>query len=378
MLLNRYPDTMKNTWFRIKNGFLSYSRSDRNAVIILSILIFITLIATIIIRNTESKKYSDTSKIKALFEAWEEMTASTSQTDSVVLFDFDPNTVSQERLELLTIPRNIKQNIIRYRNAGGVFKTPAEMRKIYGMTDSVFHTLEPFIKVKPENKTKLPSALKKEVVTEMVSLHYFDPNTADIEELTELGFSKYQVNNLIGYRTNGGKFNKASDLLKIYGVDSAFYLNIADYIQINETIEIAEISVSDTLMIELNSADSLTLVKLNGVGPSYAKRIIRYRNLLGGYCSNEQIGEIYNFPEETFLKIQNNIYVDTLKITKRRINFAEYSELVSHPYLNKEQVHALLNYRNRKGAFKTIEELRDIEGFDLKTIKRIAPYITCD
>jgi len=368
---------MKNTWFRIKNGFLSYSRSDRNAVIILSALIFITLIANIIIRNIESKKISDTSEINELFKVWKEMTTPTDLADSLVLFNFDPNVVSQERLVLLSIPENIKQNIIRYRNSGGVFKSPAEMRKIYGMNDSVFQILEPFIQINQEKKTKFPATSEKEVVKEKVSLHYFDPNTADLEELIELGFSNYQANNLVGYRTNGGKFANASDLLKIYGVDSPFYFSIADYIQINAPTEFSEITETDTLMIELNSADSLTLEKLNGVGPSYAKRIISYRNLLGGYYSSKQISEIYNFPEETFLKIQNNIYVDTLQITKLRINFAEYAELVSHPYLNKEQVRALLKYRNREGAFKTIDELANIEGFDLKTINRILPYVTC-
>ncbi len=366
---------MKKAWQKIRQGLFAYSRSDRNAVIILCILIFLVVIVNIVVRNFDPEIYSETSDIKKLFDEWEMGEINKQKVDSIILFQFDPNLVSEEKLALLTIPYNIKRNIIRYRNAGGIFKTPEDMIKIYGMNDSVFQLLESYIHITPE-KSSAPST-NKEPDDKVILLHNFNPNLADIEELIELGFSNYQANNLVSYRQSGGEFNQASDLLKIYGVDSAFYMNIADYIELDNASEFEETTNIDTLWIELNSADSSALVKLKGIGPSYARRILRYRELLGGYYCGEQVKEIYNFPEETYQAICNNIYADTLLVKKSRINFAEYSDLIVHPYLNQQQVSALLKYRNKNGPFKNIDELRDVEGFDAETIKKVSPYITC-
>ena len=131
------------------------------------------------------------------------------------------------------------------------------------------------------------------------------------------------------------------------------------------------------IRIELNKADSVGLIQLNGIGATYATRIIKYRNLLGGYYSKKQLSEIYNFPEETYTRIQSQIYVDTAQIVKIRINFAEFSELIRHPYINKVQVKALLTYRETNGSLKNLSELHAIKGFDIETIKKISPYVTC-
>jgi len=87
--------------------------------------------------------------------------------------------------------------------------------------------------------------------------------------------------------------------------------------------------------------------------------------------------EIYNFTEETYDVIKNNLKVDSTLVKKIRINFAEYNELIRHPYLNSEQVNSILTYRDKNGAFNDIAQLNDIPGIDTTIVRRIAPYITC-
>jgi DNA uptake protein ComE-like DNA-binding protein len=129
--------------------------------------------------------------------------------------------------------------------------------------------------------------------------------------------------------------------------------------------------------IELNSADSTDLVQLSGIGPTYANRIIKYRNLLGGFYSTSQILEVYNFPVETFQKIENSISADTLLIKKIRVNFADFAELIRHPYFNKKQVEAVLNFRNRNGSFQNILQLKSNGLIDSETFLKVRPYLTC-
>jgi len=87
--------------------------------------------------------------------------------------------------------------------------------------------------------------------------------------------------------------------------------------------------------------------------------------------------EVYNFPEETFENIKNGISADTFLIKKIRLNFAEYADLLRHPYLNKKQVEAVLNYRDKNGSFQNILQLKTSGIIDSETFSRISPYLTC-
>ena len=206
------------------------------------------------------------------------------------------------------------------------------------MNDSIFATIKDYIIIATEDSIKQPATQNKQSTPEKSFYGYFDPNKADISKLTEFGFKNYQSNNLIKYREKGGSFNTPSDLLKIYGIDTTFFLSIKENIRIDkpkngrDSVKITKISV------EINSADSTLLLKLNGIGSVFSSRIIKFRELLGGFYSKEQLLEVYNLSEETYENIKDNISVDSTLIRKIRINLADYKELLRHPYLKKEQV----------------------------------------
>lgn len=362
---------MNNPFKRYVQHFLSFSRSDRNAIIIIAVLVLLGFGVNILLQNTRFKSTSDFTAIKELIREWE--LAETEKQQTLILFDFDPNTITKLKLDSLSIPKQVKQNILSYRSAGGKYKTSADVRKIYGMNDSIFSLIESRINIKqnkePERKVRKVKKLEPKGT--------FDPNMTTLEELKTFGFSNYQANNLVNYRKKGGSFNMPADILRIYGIDSTFYLGVEQYISIALTESEPMNEVDKMVRIEINSADSFDLKKLDGIGSWYAKRIIKYRKLLGGFSSKEQIKEVYNFPEETYMKIEEHIFVDTLKISRLRINFFEYAELIQHPYLNKNDVKLILKTRESGGAFKNISEVKAIKGFDAETFRKIRPYITC-
>lgn len=365
---------MNNPFRRYVQHFLSFPRSDRNAIVILSTVILVMVVAITILRNIEPVPKSDFSEIEALLDDWAKAKEHIESEPTAALFDFDPNTVTQKILDSLAIPEFVKRNLVSYRKAGGKFNSRSDVRKIYGMNDSIFSTLEEYIQIKQEqHKVKIKS--KNIVIAQPVGM--FDPNSATVSELESFGFSKYQATNLVNYRSKGGSFRNPTDIIKIYGIDSNFYFKVEKFVEIDETENVIQVLPEENVIVELNSADSLELIQLNGIGPSYAKRIVKYRNLLNGYYSKEQLKEIYNFPDETYAKIQSNVYVDTVKIVKLRINFAEFSELVRHPYIDKVQVKAILDRREAEGPFKSIAELQVLKAFDSETIDKIIPYITC-
>jgi DNA uptake protein ComE-like DNA-binding protein len=355
---------------------LDFSKKDRNAVIILIILILLALAVNILLDYFPFGTRYDYSEYKRLLEEWQNQNKNKElQNTEESLFLFNPNTIPEQKLDSLMLPRFVKKNLLNYRNAGGKFSTSADVRKIYGMNDSIFEAVKNYIQIPPISK---PSFVKEQSIEKSFS-GFIDPNMAGRDELMQFGFTKFQAGNIVEYRKNGGRFEIPSDLLKIYGLDSAFYLKIESHIQIEAT---AELPVTKHeyeppgIMVELNSTDSAGLMQLAGVGPVFASRILKYRDLLGGFNRIEQLLEVYNFTEETFRSIQNKITVDTTEVQKIRLNFATYAQLLRHPYLNDENVKSILDYRNQNGSYTSVRQIFDKGLVDSTTYYLIQPYLS--
>lgn len=127
--------------------------------------------------------------------------------------------------------------------------------------------------------------------------------------------------------------------------------------------------------IDINRADSLHLLPLPGIGPVYAGRIIKYRNLLGGFVSVEQLEEVYGIPGETVELIKDHIHFDTSVIRKIPLNDATFKELLKHPYLEYEDVKAIVNYREFEGTIQSFQELRDNFILQDSLMDRVLPYL---
>lgn len=127
--------------------------------------------------------------------------------------------------------------------------------------------------------------------------------------------------------------------------------------------------------IEINSCDSAALEALPGIGPVLASRIIKYRRLVGGYVSTDQLKEVYGLPVETFNLISSRITVDTLKINRIFINDAGYDELIRHPYFKRSEVPAILKYRELNGRIGRIGELVENNVISEETGRKIRKYL---
>jgi len=128
-------------------------------------------------------------------------------------------------------------------------------------------------------------------------------------------------------------------------------------------------------LLELNSCDSAALVALPGIGPVLSARIIKYRNLLGGYASVDQLKEVYGLPEETFNLISGRVSADTLSLKKIKINEAEFKELIRHPYFKRNEVSAILKYRELKGRITGIGDMKENNLISTETARKIGGYL---
>ncbi len=210
----------------------------------------------------------------------------------------------------------------------------------------------------------------------------FDPNDLSDDKWKHLGLSEKTINTIRKYLKKGGRFYKPEDLKKIYGLKMDWYKRAEPYIQILE-IDNPDIKTSTRVivndkkvpLVELNSADSLLLVDLPGIGPVLAGRILKYRNLLGGFVMKEQLLEVYGLPYETFENISRVVNIDTTGITKIDLNKAAYSKLIRHPYMDVYTVKGILNYRDIQGNIIDVNELKTNRIISEESFSRIKPYI---
>lgn len=220
----------------------------------------------------------------------------------------------------------------------------------------------------------------------------FDPNTLAAKDWKRLGLPDKLIQTIQRFLSKGGRFHKKEDLKKIYGMKQELYSSLEAYVSIEKEINPSESTPSPAIfkegkvekdrtsskrLIDLNTADSALLTSIKGIGPFYAKNIIKHRNALGGFVSKEQLMEIWKLDEEKYAAIEQYLYVDLSKVKKINVNTCEAKDLKS-PYINWNMANAIVNYRKHHGKYKTLEEIKQTDLVDEETYRKIVPYLTAE
>ena len=234
------------------------------------------------------------------------------------------------------------------------------------------------------------SDLKKEAAESFVPhLFLFDPNSIQENDLKELGLSDYVVRNIIAYREHGGLFKEPSDLSKIYGMSPEEFKRLQEFIIIDTTIFNSGVERQEfqfgknkeelELHIDLNRADKYELMKIRGIGPSFAERIIRYRENLGGYYKLDQLLEVYGLDTVKFKEINNHLYISDTILSPLYVNLKNASELIQHPYIESWSVaNAIENYRKQHGKYQSLNDIRKVHLLNDTLLDKLKPYLSFD
>ena len=290
------------------------------------------------------------------------------------LFYFDPNTVTYEELLLLGFDKRTAVGIVKYRTAGKVFGIAEELALCYGVSDSIFSRVRPYIKIGTKYATK-PSTYNRDSVRQNRPSRFsprpfekFSIDTVGVDYLRLIGFSTRQAEALIEYRNRGKGIFSMNELRDCYAVSEEMADSLAHFVIL---------SVRDPFagLVEINSADSATLRKVRGIGAKTVVAVMQYRKLLGGFARKEQIAELKCVTEENFLRICEQIYCDSCKISKIDINFAPASEIEAHPYMSRRALKLILETRESKGGWNSIEEMQMNNIFTEEQARAIAPYL---
>ncbi|MBL3656436.1 helix-hairpin-helix domain-containing protein [Fulvivirga sediminis] len=242
----------------------------------------------------------------------------------------------------------------------------------------------------------LDSAAEQEIENK-IRLKPFDPNHVSEADLSKMGVTAYLARNWIRYIDKGGRFKKKEDLMRLYGMKEEEYDRLAPYLVISEaqnpnaphSLQVetnanneeaahqkSPINKYTFEAFDINIADTSALKALKGIGSAYARRIVKYREALGGYVNKEQLKEVYGLGAELIQGLDTACYIDsTYNPDKININKAFETELIRHPYLNRKQAKAIVNYRYQHGDYNHPDDLFKIKLLDSILIYKLKPYL---
>ncbi|MFN5135969.1 MAG: ComEA family DNA-binding protein [Chitinophagaceae bacterium] len=267
----------------------------------------------------------------------------------------------------------------------------AAMRTKQKSTPSTDDESNPADLYQPKNNTypQYNTATKAE-------LFFFNPNTATEDELKRLGIKDKTVQTILKYRSKGGQFKKPEDINRIYGLSASDKERLLPFVKIENTTTVPVPTSSNESIIstpspttfkssfaektskpiDINRADTAEWKSLKGIGSYYARKIVGFREKLGGFYSVQQVAETFGLPDSTFQNIKPFLLVNTSSIKQININTATVDDLKVHPYIKGTLANVIINYRNMHGEFTSVEKLQNIDAIDEQLYQKIAPYLT--
>jgi competence protein ComEA len=238
-----------------------------------------------------------------------------------------------------------------------------------------------------------------------VALAPFNPN-----QLTELdwqarGLPAFIARRLVHYREVIGGFKAKEQIKRTYGLTDSLYARLAPYMQLPELLPAREArqyggkgglarfpehaaapsgfarKPTHLVAFDLNLADTTQLMQIRGIGRGYARRVVEYRQRLGGFAQEEQLGEIYSFRDAPDLvdSLRKYTFVGaSFSPATVNINTEPFEVLQAHPYIGKRLARVVVAYRQQHGPFRQPADLRQIRIIDEATVEKMRPYLRFD
>lgn len=297
--------------------WFTFSRQDRRAIILLATLI----VVAIVLLWTKPMWHREEATVLLGTDSVAMRLESPTPQQPIVKIEprpFNPNTADSLELLSVGLPPRVARNILRYRKAGGEFRRPEDLARIYGLHDSVFASVKPYVAI--PQPTELSKGKSLAGVPEPLPMMLPSDTMQREHPYAEYMRAKYKP----------GQF------------------------------------------VDLNRADTSELMKIPGIGPVYAKMIVDYRERLGGYHSIVQLRDLEVLPED----LGDWVHVSTPPAAMLNVNKLSLTQLRSHPYLSFYQAKAIVELRKREGHIRSARQLLFLDEFSEADIERLTPYLS--
>ncbi|WP_281235016.1 ComEA family DNA-binding protein [Flavobacterium gelatinilyticum] len=231
---------------------------------------------------------------------------------------------------------------------------------------------------------------KEEKLKTKYTVYKFNPNFISDYRGYKLGMSTQEIDRLLAFRKENKYVNSAEEFQKVTQVSDSLLkvlsplFKFPDWKQ-NKTEFKEERKVFDKkphynkekiVLQDINEASQEDLMKLYGIGEALSLRIIKQKEILGGFVSMEQLQDVWGLSPEVIAELNNRFKVVMPSGFKKiAINDASLKELSQFPYFKYTLAKQIVIYRSMNGNFNNIEDLSKIKGFPVEKAKIISLYL---
>lgn len=218
------------------------------------------------------------------------------------------------------------------------------------------------------------------------TIYPFNPNFISDVKGYRLGMSVEELDRLFAFRKQNKYVNSAKEFQSVTGVSDSLLAVISPYFKFPDWVNQPqkeyvkfENKISDVkpkTKIDINLATQEDLIKVYGIGLALSERILKQREVLGGFASMEQLAFVWGLNPDVIENVNKSFaVVSTSGIKKIKINDLSIKELSKFPYFNYTIAKEIVTYRSMKGDIQNIEDLTKINGFPVEKLKFIALYL---
>lgn len=311
----------------IWKDYLYFSRKERIALVaLLGVTIVLWLLPRFITTDTPMPALATVvlqSSGDSLLIAGASPVATVAATGKeTALFLFDPNTLNEADWLQLGLSEKVARTITHYREKGGHFYKPEDLRKIYGLKEVDAGRLLPYVRIPGAKGIEQLSATQ----------HRFAALAPVVTEAGKPADTIYSSTALSGRlpATQAGQ----SAMPRYAGKHPAD--------------------------IDINISTSEDWKRFPGIGEVLSNRIVAFRNKMGGFTDVGQIARTYGIADSVFQKMKPYLVINSATIPKLNINTATLFQLQSRPFLSEATAHAIIDYRQQHGPYKQLTDLQNV------------------
>lgn len=229
-----------------------------------------------------------------------------------------------------------------------------------------------------------PSAAPAGTMPRKAESFPFDPNTITQEEWRRLGINEKTARTIINYRGKGGRFKKPDDIKKIWGIRREDADRLLPFVRIQTrempvAVEkeraLPKITVPKKIEpVDINAASEEEWKALPGIGEVLSKRIVTFRERIGGFSSIAQVSQTYGLVDSVFQKIMAYLRINAQTMPRWNINELSAYDLRRRLFLDATTARNIIYLRKKSGFFQSLEDLRKC-GVSDTTFGRIVVFL---
>lgn len=221
---------------------------------------------------------------------------------------------------------------------------------------------------------EIDSLIKVKTEKSKIKIYPFNPNFISDYKGYTLGMSIEEIDRLLQFRKTNRYVNSVEEFQKVTQVSDSLLNKISPYFKFPDWV--TKKNKKTVAKLDINKATAVDFQKVKGIGVTLSNRIVKFRSLLKGFVTTEQLQEVYGLDANLIKEIKKHFEIKKkLLPNKININKANAHEISALVYINYQLALNIIEYRTLHEKINSLEELKKVADFPSEKFERIKLYL---